>query len=55
MLGTRRLKAFAADRLPDCALRDVLLAEGDEITNAEFLARLPIWLSLLRRIARERD
>ena len=45
-----RLKKFAAENLPpQSALRDLLLQEKDQIPAAEFLAKLQVWLTLLRR------
>jgi hypothetical protein len=41
------LKKFALERLPaNCPLREVLLAEGDEVEISTFLARLPVYLRL---------
>jgi len=46
----RPLKWFATEKLNrHSVLQDVLLQEKDEISAADFLARLPIWLTLLRR------
>lgn len=45
------LKRFALEKLPqDSPLREVLLCERDELEVSELLARLEIWLLLLRRI-----
>jgi hypothetical protein len=42
------LKKFAAEKLnPQSALRNVLLAERDEIVAIDFLSRIPVWLILL--------
>lgn len=46
----RTLKEFAFQRLPDCALRDVLLAEQDFLNVDEFLTKMEIYLKLLRRV-----
>lgn len=44
------LKRFAAEKLSrQPALRYVLLTESDEIPILDLLARLPLWLTLLRR------
>ena len=41
------LKEFALTELPTgWALRDILLAQSNEIDIHTFLARLPIWLQL---------
>jgi len=49
ILDMKRLKRFATERLGrHSALREVLLGEKDEISPADFLARLPLWLALLR-------
>ena len=46
----KALKAFALEKFPtDCALRDVLLAERDKLDVNEFLAKMDIWMKLLRR------
>lgn len=46
----KALKAFALEKFPrDCALRDVLLAERDKLDVNEFLAKMDIWIKLLRR------
>jgi hypothetical protein len=44
-----RLKSFVIQRLsPLSPLREVLLQEKDEIPPSDFLARLSVWLALLR-------
>jgi hypothetical protein len=44
------LKKFAMEKLTSqSALRSVLLAERDEIPVADFLSRIPVWLTLLRQ------
>lgn len=49
----KALKAFALEKFPrDCALRDVLLAERDNLEVKEFLAKMDIWVKLLRRVRR---
>lgn len=43
------LKKFAEERLPrESTLREVLLTERDELSAGEFLAKLDVWLRLLR-------
>lgn len=50
MINTRSLKALALQYLPQTStLRDVILAERDEITGEEFVAKLDVWLVLLRK------
>ncbi|MEM2991489.1 MAG: hypothetical protein QXQ02_09960 [Halobacteria archaeon] len=49
-----RLKTFVK-RLPDCALRTVLLAEDDNVDVTRFLALLPLWLRLARLLEDERN
>jgi hypothetical protein len=44
------LKAFALEKLPDCALKDLLLAEHDFLNVYEFLVKIEIYLRLLRRV-----
>ena len=48
-IHVQRLKEFAFDKLPkDSALREILLAESEELDALTFLARLPIWLRLMK-------
>ncbi len=47
-VSTRRLKEFVLNRFAeDHPLRQVILAERDSLTVAEFLAKLETWLVLL--------
>ena len=47
-VSTRRLKEFILNRFADDhPLRQVILAERDSLTIAEFLAKLETWLVLL--------
>lgn len=46
------VKRFAAERLPDCPLRDILLLEEDKLDAQTFLARFPVWLKLVRILER---
>ena len=43
------IKSYAL-KLEDCALRDVLLAEKDQVTAEEFALKLPVFLRLLGRV-----
>jgi hypothetical protein len=44
-----KVKEFAARNLPEAsALRRLLLEERDEIDREEFLAKMDLWLKLLR-------
>jgi hypothetical protein len=45
-ISVRRLRDFATQLPIDLPLRDILLAEEDEIPVSTFLARLPVWLQL---------
>jgi hypothetical protein len=46
----RRLKEFASERLPGgSTLRDLILAEEDELAPEEFLAKMDLWLKMFRR------
>lgn len=48
-INIRRLKVFAFNNLPkDGALRECLLAERDLLNADEFLAKMEIYLKLLR-------
>jgi hypothetical protein len=42
------LKKFACGLSHQSALRTVLLSERDELSPSEFLAKLEVWLALLR-------
>ena len=44
------LKHFAAEKLPDCALREILLEDENFQNVDEFLLKTSIYLRLLRRI-----
>jgi len=47
-VSTRRLKEFVLNQFADDhPLRQVILAERDSLTIAEFLAKLATWLVLL--------
>lgn len=49
-ISTAGLRRLAMERLPaSSALRDVLLAESENLTVEEFLAKLDIWLLLFRK------
>ena len=49
-LKTSRLKEFAISALPEgSALRNILLGEMDEVDVDEFVAKIDIWLRLLRK------
>jgi len=49
-INIRRIKEFAMAKLPKgSALRDVLLSESDDMDVNDFLAKMEIWLKLLRR------
>ena len=50
MILMRKLKDFAFEKLPKgSALRDILLAEDDELDDEVFLAKTDVWLKLLKR------
>jgi hypothetical protein len=45
----RRVKKFAAEDLPlGSSLREILLAENDEMDATTYLARIPVFLHLMR-------
>jgi len=47
---TRQLKDFALEKLPKgSALRDVLLAEDDELDAEVLLAKADVWLKLFKQ------
>ncbi|MEM3488931.1 MAG: hypothetical protein QXO75_04650 [Nitrososphaerota archaeon] len=49
VVNIRALKDFVAEKLPSgTPLREVLLMEKDEIEVHDFLAKLEIWLKLLK-------
>ncbi|MDI6819862.1 MAG: hypothetical protein QMC89_03040 [Candidatus Hodarchaeaceae archaeon] len=46
-MNLKPLKKFALERLPkESSLREVILAESDEITTQDFLAKVDVWLKL---------
>jgi len=48
-LNMSPLKKFAQEKLlPSSVLRQVLLSERDNLSFAEFVARIEIWLRLMR-------
>ncbi len=50
-IKTSVLKQFALDTLPaGCTLKEVLLADKDEMPVDEFLFKIPLWLVLLRQV-----
>ena len=49
-VSKQSLKQFAQEKLPDSALKEILMSEGDEISAQEFIAKLPIYLKLLKRV-----
>ena len=49
-VSMQSLKQFAQEKLPDSALKEILMSEGDEISAQEFIAKLPIYLKLLKRV-----
>lgn len=49
VVNIRRLKDFALEKLKsNSPLRDVILSEPDQLTASDFLAKLHIWLRLLK-------
>jgi hypothetical protein len=49
-LNTARLRRFALEKLPkESVLRQVVLAEKEELTPEEFVARIEIWFRLLNQ------
>jgi hypothetical protein len=48
-IKTRRIKEFVTDNLPEkSVLRDLLLEEKDEMDGIEFLAKMDLWMKLLK-------
>jgi len=48
VIEIRKLKDFALKLPPNSILREILLLEDDELDVHTFLARMPIWLKLIR-------
>lgn len=44
------LKQFAAEKLPDSPLRDLILLEKDKMAPEEYVIKVDVWLKLLRKI-----
>lgn len=50
IINIRPLKQFAVEKLrAHSVLRDVLLAEKDEMSSVEFVAKMQTWLFLVQR------
>ena len=47
-VNIRPLKRFASEKLRRTFLRSILLSENDYLNILEFLAKLDIWLKLLK-------
>jgi len=47
-INIKPLKIFALNKLPNCSLRYLLLIEEEKLDVQTFLARMPIWLKLIR-------
>jgi hypothetical protein len=47
-INMKPLKQFAAERLSDSPLKEVLLLEDDRLDVHSFLIKLPTWLQLSR-------
>jgi hypothetical protein len=43
------LKQFAAEKLPDSPLRDLILQEKNTMPPEEYVIKVDVWLKLLRR------
>ena len=53
MVDIRSLKSLVSKEFSkDSPLREVLLAERDSLETEEFLAKLEIWLTLLRIVTK---
>lgn len=49
-VSMRKLKDFAFEKMPKSSpLRDLLLAEDDELDAEAFFAKTDVWLKLLKR------
>jgi len=51
-INMKPLKQFAYEKLPECALKKILLIEHDFLDVDIFLARLPLWLNLIKILGR---
>lgn len=50
-VNIKSLKTFVFENFPArCTLRDLILAEPDQMTKQEFVIKVGVWLKLLRRI-----
>ena len=48
MIDLQRIKGFAVENLSSTSrLRTVLLSERDQLTAADFLAKMDVWIRLL--------
>jgi len=48
IINIKPLKIFALNKLPNCSLKYLLLIEDEKLDVQTFLARMPVWLRLLR-------
>lgn len=48
-IDIRPLKTLVI-KLPDSALRDLILSDSDSLTLREFILKTEVWMKLLRRI-----
>lgn len=54
VVNLRNLKRYSLEKLPkDWPLRDVLLAEDDEVPASEFPGKVKVWLALLQYAGRD--
>ncbi len=52
-ISIRPLKVFVAEKLPEShVLREIVVCEPDVLAIESFLAKVPIWLMLLRNRSR---
>lgn len=49
MIDISGVKNFARSLSPNSFLRDVILAEPDQLSGVEFLAKSEIWLRICRK------
>jgi len=51
-INMKPVKRFAAERLPESPLKEILFLEDDTLDAYTFLARLPVWLKLINILER---
>ena len=49
MAVLRDIRAYAVEHMPRSTFAHVIMSEPDEITEAEFKAKIPVWFAILEK------